>query len=52
MAQKFNADGHVENLWKSLKNDLPSATDKSCGWTKGSSRHKKLANPDAVKHLM
>ena len=29
----------MEDSWKSLKDDLLSAADKSCGWTKGPPRH-------------
>ena len=31
---------HVEDLWKSLKDDLFSAADKNCGWTKEPSKRK------------
>lgn len=30
----------MEGLWKLLKDNLPSATDNGCGWTKGPPRHK------------
>ena len=39
-AQRFNAEGHVENLWEWLKDDLLNIADKSCGWTKDLPRYK------------
>ena len=29
----------MEDLWKLLKDNLLSATDNSCGWTKGPPKH-------------
>lgn len=31
---------YVEDLWKPLEDDLISAADKSCGWTKETPKHK------------
>ena len=39
MTQRVNVEDHVEDLWKSLKDDLLSAADRICGWTKGPPRH-------------
>ena len=40
VTQRVYVKDHVEDLWKSLKNDLLSAADKSCEWPKGTARHK------------
>ena len=39
VTQRVNVEDHAEDLWKSIKDNLLSAADKSCGWTKGSPRH-------------
>ena len=40
MTPRVNVEDHVEDLWKLLKDNILSATDNSCGWTKGSPRYK------------
>lgn len=36
-----NVKNHYEeDLWKPLEDDLISAADNSCGWTKGTPKHK------------
>ena len=39
MTQRLNVEDHMEDLWKLLKDNLLSATDNSCGWTKGPPKH-------------
>ena len=39
VTQRVIVEDHVEGLWKSLKDDLLSVADKSCGWTKEPPRH-------------
>ena len=39
MTQRLNVEDHLEDLWKLLKDNLLSATDNSCGWTKGPPKH-------------
>ena len=40
VTQRVNVEGNVEDLWKSMKEDLLTATDITCGWTKGPPRHR------------
>ena len=40
VTQRVNVEDHVEDLQKSLKDELLIAGDKSCGWTKGYLTHK------------
>ena len=39
ICHRVNVEGHVQDLWESLKDDLLSAAVKSCGWTKEPPRH-------------
>ena len=39
ICHRVNVEGHVQDLWESLKDDLLSAAVKSCGWNKGPPRH-------------
>ena len=38
--QGLLAGENVENLWKSIKEDLVKAADRTCGWSKGPPRHR------------